>query len=47
MLVVSQKQVVDVLNGFQDIRAFENELSLLQTLKTKFKHEKWFAVIES
>ena len=47
ILVVSQKQVVDVLNGFHDIRAFENESSLLQTLETKFKHEKWFAVIES
>jgi hypothetical protein len=35
------------LNGFHDIRAFENELSLLQTLENKFKHEKWFAVIES
>ncbi len=35
------------MNGFHDIRAFENESSLLQTLETKFKHEKWFAVIES
>jgi tetratricopeptide (TPR) repeat protein len=47
VLVVSQKQVVDVLNGLHTIHAFENESNLLQTLEAKFKHEKWYADIAS
>jgi len=44
---VEQQNIIAVLNGFHHIEAYGKEQELLNFLEAKFKHEPWFANVET
>ncbi|WP_102798339.1 tetratricopeptide repeat protein [Bowmanella denitrificans] len=43
---IKQQQIVNTLNGYHHIHAFKKESDLLENLRDRFQHEKWFNAVE-